>query len=414
MVWLFPLYAMILLTFGVLIDRFIAAALVVSLLVLLLSLIRKKLSSGLRSWLWGICFLCLLLPFERASLLLFGDAQIAVWHFRRNTIQALQTYIPFVNNLLIALIVALLYLAGLVFFAVRFTAEQRKTYRMIQRGALSGWASYFHKGRSRIYIPPDFETAYTEEEQAMLLAHERQHIAQHDPFLYRLLAVLQCIFWFCPLVHKGVRLFKQDRELLCDERVMKNFSKSDYGLLLLKEAQAHRIRNAAVGMLSAGSNASERIGACIVPIRDNKKAVLAALCTVAAFLALAIIGFPPAMKDVSETGLAGIFPPVEVNVSSATISRHRIESLESGIQVQKNGISFDQMELYNHALSIGLSPSDTIDVTYIYNIRPSWSGYYVNTQNVVFTVADIQNQSFIPFTSLTRVDAFFEFIYWLL
>jgi hypothetical protein len=210
-----------------------------------------------------------------------------------------------------------------------------------------------------------------------------------------------------------VYLFKQDRELLCDERVIRNCSKSDYGLLLLKEAQAQRVQNTAVGMTSKMGNVFERVNACITPIRGSKKAFLATLCYVAAFLVLATKGFSPIMKDISETALAGKYSPLEVRVISSGDKR-RVESLDPFVRLQSNGIGFDQKRLYDKAISLGFSPNDTIDVFYIYNIRPSWSGYYVNTQNVIFAIKDIQTRTFIPFSTLTPVDAFFEFIYRLL
>jgi hypothetical protein len=415
---LLSLYQMTIFTFGVVLERLFVASLTVSVLIVLLSLMRRKLSLELRSWMWFVCFLCLFLPFERSSLLLFGDAQVVVWKFRKSMIQTLQSFMPFLDNFVIAHLLPTLYLTGFLFFAQNFLREHRKTKHAMQNRTFSGCASWFYKGRSRIYTPVHFETAYSKEEQHMLLMHEHQHIVQHDPLLYHFFAMLQCVFWFCPVLHNGIRLFKQDRELLCDERVIQSCSARNYGFLLLKESKMQRESITAVGIASKGEHVFERISACIAPIRGNKKTFFAALCTVTFFLAVAVLGFPSIMKDVSETALAGVYPPLTVNVAAVNDNgasvKQRIKSLESYIQIQKNGISFDQKAMYDHARSLNLSSNDFVEVTYIYNIRPSWSGYYVNEQKANFLVEDIQTQKFIPFSSSTPIDEFFELIYRLL
>jgi hypothetical protein len=194
--------------------------------------------------------------------------------------------------------------------------------------------------------------------------------------------------------------------------VIKNCSARNYGSLLLKESKMFRESISAVGIASKGGNIFERISACIEPIRDNKRAFFAALCTITVFFALAVMGFPPIMKDVSETALAEIHPPLTVTViNTKDQTRQRAKSLEPFVQAQKTGIVFDQKAMYDHAISLGFSSADLFEVTYIYNIRPSWSGYYVNEQSSTFTLENIQTETFIPFSTLTKIDAFFELMY---
>lgn len=74
--------------------------------------------------------------------------------------------------------------------------------------------------RPKIVVPHDFASRYSPSEQALVIAHERVHIARGDLHANLLAALLQCVFWFNPLVHLGVRRFRQDQELACDAQVM--------------------------------------------------------------------------------------------------------------------------------------------------------------------------------------------------
>ncbi|HVY87184.1 MAG TPA: M56 family metallopeptidase, partial [Caulobacterales bacterium] len=72
----------------------------------------------------------------------------------------------------------------------------------------------------KIVTPADFEHRYSEEERAVVLAHERAHMRQGDPLINALAALMQCVNWFNPLVHIGVRALRVDQELACDAAVM--------------------------------------------------------------------------------------------------------------------------------------------------------------------------------------------------
>lgn len=74
--------------------------------------------------------------------------------------------------------------------------------------------------RPIIVVPADFAARYTSAEQALILAHERQHAARRDPAANALLATLQCVFWFNPLIHIAASRFRFDQELACDAAVM--------------------------------------------------------------------------------------------------------------------------------------------------------------------------------------------------
>ncbi len=75
--------------------------------------------------------------------------------------------------------------------------------------------------RPRIVVPPDFAQRYSPAEQALILAHERTHVARRDALANLAAALLQSLFWFNPLIHFGARRFRHDQELACDAAVMR-------------------------------------------------------------------------------------------------------------------------------------------------------------------------------------------------
>ncbi len=74
--------------------------------------------------------------------------------------------------------------------------------------------------RPRIVLPEDFEARYGDRQQALILAHERHHIARGDLWSALAAVVFRCVFWFNPLVHWALRRFVQDQELACDAAVI--------------------------------------------------------------------------------------------------------------------------------------------------------------------------------------------------
>ena len=77
--------------------------------------------------------------------------------------------------------------------------------------------------RPRIYLP----SKLSETEKSYVIAHEQAHIKHHDylwkPFGYLILSV----HFFNPLCWIAFKLFTNDIELACDERVIKNYDIQD-------------------------------------------------------------------------------------------------------------------------------------------------------------------------------------------
>jgi hypothetical protein len=73
---------------------------------------------------------------------------------------------------------------------------------------------------SRIFIPPDFESRYSPEEQALVLAHERAHASRGDVAVSAGASCALCLCWFNPLAYRALAWLRQDQELACDALVL--------------------------------------------------------------------------------------------------------------------------------------------------------------------------------------------------
>lgn len=114
-----------------------------------------------------------------------------------------------------------------------------------------------------VFLP---ERPYAPEELRLILRHELCHLVRHDPEM-KLLFRLCCAFcWWNPLVWLGARRAAEDRELACDEYVVREQSaaeRRDYAELLLRQS------GPAEGFTSCLSSRAETL-------RHRMKGVLAA------------------------------------------------------------------------------------------------------------------------------------------
>lgn len=77
--------------------------------------------------------------------------------------------------------------------------------------------------RAKIIVPSDFFLRYTQEEQQLILTHEKNHLIRGDTYSNILCAFVQCLFWFNPLIHLATRCFRIDQELACDATVIAQY-----------------------------------------------------------------------------------------------------------------------------------------------------------------------------------------------
>jgi beta-lactamase regulating signal transducer with metallopeptidase domain len=72
----------------------------------------------------------------------------------------------------------------------------------------------------RLVLPGDFAERFSPEEQAVVVAHERVHLAAGDAQINLAVAAARTLLWFHPLIHLAARLIRADQELACDETVV--------------------------------------------------------------------------------------------------------------------------------------------------------------------------------------------------
>jgi beta-lactamase regulating signal transducer with metallopeptidase domain len=112
--------------------------------------------------------------------------------------------------------------------------RQLRFLRMARRGLAGPAVTGFFA--PRIVMPSDANTLYSDEERALIRAHERAHIDRGDPRTNGFIAFAQCLFWFNPLIHIAAHEARLDQELACDATVLAHRSgqKRLYAETLLK------------------------------------------------------------------------------------------------------------------------------------------------------------------------------------
>jgi beta-lactamase regulating signal transducer with metallopeptidase domain len=89
--------------------------------------------------------------------------------------------------------------------------------------------------KPRIYLPTGLEGI----EKEHILKHERMHIRHFDPQIYLLEMIALCLHWWNPLVWLAIHKMNQDREMFCDEAVLRNAdltARKEYSNTLLQFA----------------------------------------------------------------------------------------------------------------------------------------------------------------------------------
>ncbi len=160
--------------------------------------------------------------------------------------------------------------------------------------------------RPQILLPVDCNR-WTAEKCRVVLAHELSHVARHDVF-WQVVARLACaVYWFHPLAWLAERRMRVERELACDDAVLRAGSQPDqYAAVLLDVAAAisRRPRTARpvlqwpAGTQSNGESArSSSRGLNRLPVGPRTGKLLLAAALLLAVLAAGLHPFaPPQVK----------------------------------------------------------------------------------------------------------------------
>lgn len=175
--------------------------------------------------------------------------------------------------------------------------------------------------RQRIVVPSDFEQRYSAAEQTLIIAHERVHAQRADPVANTVLALMQCVFWFNPLVHVAASRFRFDQELACDAVVMRRhpaqrrtyagaMMKTQAGVSLTPSVchwqSCHPLKERIMHLQQTPSSPSRR--------RTGRMLVVA-LAAATGFAALAARAVPTAAPDAVPTAVPTAVPSYSVAMS---------------------------------------------------------------------------------------------------
>lgn len=143
------------------------------------------------------------------------------------------------------------WLAGAaVLGAVFFLAEYR--YRRLCREGLGGPA--VTGVWPRMIVPGDYRERFSDAERAMILRHERAHMARRDTLANLALIALQALSWFNPLAHIAAGRVRFDQDLACDALALESHEvgRRAYGEALFKahlDRQPSRVACAWAGLV---------------------------------------------------------------------------------------------------------------------------------------------------------------------
>jgi len=113
--------------------------------------------------------------------------------------------------------VAIAWAAGTVALGAVFIVSQWRFDRSAKAGKAGPAATGFWP---RMIVPAGYTLRFTLEERALIRAHERAHMDRRDPTSNLMIAVIQAVSWFNPLIHVAAALARMDQELSVDAKVM--------------------------------------------------------------------------------------------------------------------------------------------------------------------------------------------------
>lgn len=124
--------------------------------------------------------------------------------------------------------------------------------------------------RPVIFIPPEKTLKISSKDLNFVFLHELVHIKRKDAFIVNLMNLVRIIHWFNPFVHLLHSWVSNEREILCDEKVLELSGKEcahGYGnavIRVMESAARLHLSPAGIGMLNGRRFVRRRI----VMIRD--------------------------------------------------------------------------------------------------------------------------------------------------
>jgi len=302
--------------FAFVLQATVAASLFALLVILIRPLVRKFLPHSLMSVLWGLVFICFVLPLILPMGLTFhlshsertvGAAEALLSGSINYTVLGSQ---GMAGETMLPLLQAIWIFGSLVFIAY-FLAQRIRLDRYFS-AALPYDAGKFQvhlhgiKRKVKIYKSAQVKTPITygvfspkiilpldfadmdEELAEHAIIHEMRHIRCFDSLTNMMWLALICVHWFNPLAWLCWSLIKEDMEFNCDAAVVESLGfgkKADYARALVELMPVQNMRRSILSPLSS-PNIRERI---ISIMRLKKPSVFSKLAALALIIAISPI-----------------------------------------------------------------------------------------------------------------------------
>lgn len=136
--------------------------------------------------------------------------------------------------------------------------------------------------RPRLIISGQMLENLSEEEKRFIFLHELMHYRRRDILINWITAILNCIYWFNPVLFYAFYKMREDCEQACDESVLKKIAPAEYRsygktiLNLLGRYSRSFVLASASGLITRKSSVKRRI---IMIANYKNRTLLATLCT---------------------------------------------------------------------------------------------------------------------------------------
>ncbi|MFK7822045.1 MAG: M56 family metallopeptidase [Planctomycetaceae bacterium] len=123
--------------------------------------------------------------------------------------------------------------------------------------------------RPTVLLPPSLLTGLEPEQLEAILVHELAHVRRFDPLLNLLQRSIECVFFFHPAIWYVSRHVSREREICCDDLVVKSGTKPvTYATALVRmgELCSHRVMSPGLAVTgSSGSEFKQRVLRLLTP-----------------------------------------------------------------------------------------------------------------------------------------------------
>ena len=190
---------------------------------------------------------------------------------------------------------------------------------LVETAAVDG-PCLFGALRPRLLLPPGFTRGFSLDELRFVFLHELAHVKRRDIHLGWLMAWLQILHWFNPLVWLAFSRMRVDRELACDALALSCVEERDatpYGLTIVKllEGFGKSVRTPSLaGIVEDKQQMKERLSLIAKFRKSNRGFAMAATL----FIGLGLLTLTDAKSSDTATGQATGNNPSPPKIAAAS------------------------------------------------------------------------------------------------